>query len=171
MITPDTKDWTWVLDAPCPECGLVAADVAVAEVGRLVRENAARWPGLLAAPGAARRPDPGTWSPTEYGAHVRDVHRVFAERVRLMLDEHAPTFDDWDQDAAAVAGRYDEADPTEVAADLVAAAEAVADLYDDVPPSAHDRPGSRSNGSVFTVASIARYHLHDVVHHLHDLRR
>jgi hypothetical protein len=21
-IIPDTKDWTWVLDRPCPECGL-----------------------------------------------------------------------------------------------------------------------------------------------------
>jgi hypothetical protein len=21
-IVPDTKDWTWVLDRPCPECGL-----------------------------------------------------------------------------------------------------------------------------------------------------
>ena len=21
-ITPDAKDWTWVLERPCPECGL-----------------------------------------------------------------------------------------------------------------------------------------------------
>ena len=23
MIVPDNKDWTWVLDRPCPECGSV----------------------------------------------------------------------------------------------------------------------------------------------------
>ena len=23
-ITPDTKDWTWVLERPCPECGFEA---------------------------------------------------------------------------------------------------------------------------------------------------
>ena len=32
-----------------------------------------------------------------------------------------------------------------------------------------DRPGRRGNGSVFTVDSLARYHLHDVEHHLVDV--
>jgi hypothetical protein len=27
----------------------------------------------------------------------------------------------------------------------------------------------RSNGDEFTVESLGRYHLHDVVHHLHDV--
>ena len=35
---------------------------------------------------------------------------------------------------------------------------------------AWDRRGTRSNGSVFTVESLGRYHLHDVVHHLWDVR-
>jgi hypothetical protein len=38
-----------------------------------------------------------------------------------------------------------------------------------VPADAWDRPGVRSNGSEFTVESLGRYHLHDVVHHLHDV--
>src|SRR5665647_2684362 len=25
-IEPDTKDWTWVLQRPCPECGMAAGD-------------------------------------------------------------------------------------------------------------------------------------------------
>jgi hypothetical protein len=45
----------------------------------------------------------------------------------------------------------------------------VADTYDDVPPGAWSRRGLRSNGSEFTVASIAVYHLHDIVHHAHDV--
>jgi hypothetical protein len=29
----------------------------------------------------------------------------------------------------------------------------------------------RSNGSEFTVATISIYHLHDIVHHAHDVQR
>ncbi len=32
-----------------------------------------------------------------------------------------------------------------------------------------DRPGRRSNGSEFTIDTLACYHLHDVEHHLHDV--
>jgi hypothetical protein len=28
----------------------------------------------------------------------------------------------------------------------------------------------RSNGSEFTIATISIYHLHDIVHHAHDVR-
>ena len=35
--------------------------------------------------------------------------------------------------------------------------------------AAWDRDGVRSGGSRFTVASLGRYHLHDVVHHLWDV--
>ncbi len=101
---------------------------------------------------------------------MRDVHRVFAARLRLMLDRDSPSFASWDQDAAAVEARYDREDPGTVAAELVAAALAVADAYDAVPRDALERPGRRSNGSTFTVLTLARYHLHDVVHHLWDVR-
>ena len=170
-IEPDTKDWTWVLSAPCNECGFVAADVDVARVGDEVRANAALWPVVLGGPDPTRRPGPGTWSVTEYACHVRDVHRVFASRLASMLAEDGPRFDDWDQDATAVAERYDLADPAEVGPALVAAADHVADLYDGVAADALDRPGLRSNGSTFTVDTLARYHLHDVVHHAWDVRR
>ena len=42
-IAPDLKDWTWVIDRPCPECGYVAADIDATELGALVRDNAATW--------------------------------------------------------------------------------------------------------------------------------
>ena len=32
-----------------------------------------------------------------------------------------------------------------------------------------DRSGRRSDGARFTVASLGRYHLHDVEHHLYDV--
>ncbi|MGA8258079.1 MAG: class I SAM-dependent methyltransferase [Nocardioides sp.] len=170
-IEPDTKDWTWVLDAPCPECGFAADDVAMDDVGATIRANVELWQLVLAGPAPGRRPRPDVWSPTEYACHVRDVHAIFGERLRLMLSEDDPTFANWDQDAAALASRYDLADPVEVAAALAEEALRVAAEYDAAPVAAHDRRGFRSNGSVFTVGSIARYHLHDVVHHAWDVRR
>jgi len=169
-IEPDTKDWTWVLDRPCPDCGYVAGEVTADRLAPSVRDNATEWEAHLAGPTARERPRPEVWSPLEYAAHVRDVHRVFGERVRLMLSEGEPTFPDWDQDAAALEARYAEQDPDTVAAELLDAADAVASLYEAVPPDAWGRRGVRSNGSEFTVESLGRYHLHDVVHHLWDVR-
>ncbi|MFW6869260.1 DinB family protein [Nocardioides sp. CPCC 206347] len=167
---PDTKDWTWVLDQPCAECGFVAADVGRSTMGATVRENAAHWAQALADPRARQRPEPTVWSPTEYACHVRDVHRVFAGRLEQMLTDDDPVFANWDQDETAVADRYDLQDPADVVPDLVAGAEAIAVLYDSVPSDAWERPGRRSNGSVFTVDTLGRYHLHDVIHHRWDVR-
>ena len=172
-IEPDTKDWTWVLREPCPECGFVAADVARADLGRLIRDDATGWATVLRQPTVRARPDERTWSPLEYACHVRDVHRTFGARLDLMLEQDEPTFANWDQDVAAVEGRYDLADPTAVGPELVEAAEAVAARYDsirDAPEETWARRGLRDNGSEFTVDSIARYHLHDVLHHTHDVR-
>jgi SAM-dependent methyltransferase len=173
QIEPDTKDWTWVLGEPCPECGFVAAGVDRARIGAVLRDDAVGWSVVLAQPGATERPAPQTWSPLEYACHVRDVHRIFGERLDLMLEHDEPTFANWDQDETAVTERYDLQDPADVAPALVAAAEAVARRYDalrDAPETTWARRGLRSNGSEFTVDSIARYHLHDVLHHSHDVR-
>jgi len=169
LIEPDTKDWTWVLERRCPECGFDAGEVDATEVARRIDRNAAAWPEVLAAPSAARRPMATVWAPLEYACHVRDVHLVFAERVEAMLAYDDPAFANWDQDEAAVRGGYAGQDPVRVARDLVQAAGAVSALYRSVPDGAWERSGRRSNGSVFTISSLARYHLHDVVHHLWDV--
>lgn len=168
-IEPDTKDWTWVLGSPCPECGFDAATVDPTDVAERIRADAAAWPARLARPEATTRPRPGVWSVLEYGCHVRDVHRIFDHRVRLMLTEDVPRFPNWDQDETAAADAYGTQRPDTVAAELVAAAQTVAATYAGVPGAAWSRRGLRSNGSEFTVASIAVYHLHDVVHHAWDV--
>jgi hypothetical protein len=168
-IEPDAKDWTWVLHERCPECGYIASDVDPSAIGATVRELLPRWVGALHRPDARRRPELSTWSVLEYGAHVRDVHRVFGERLASMFDQDDPLFTSWDQDAAAVADRYDRQDPAVVARELAERAERVADAFDAVTADQWDRPGRRSNGSVFTVRTLGLYFLHDVVHHLHDI--
>jgi len=170
-IAPDTKDWTWVLERPCPECGFDATVTEPAAVADRIRENAAELAAALEHDRAGTRPSPGVWSPTEYACHVRDVHRVFGQRVWLMLDEDDPEFENWDQDATAVESHYAGQAPGQVSGELVQAAAVVADLYDAVPPEGWSRTGRRSNGSAFTIGTLAVYHLHDVVHHLWDIHK
>ncbi|MBB2937323.1 hypothetical protein FHX82_004396 [Amycolatopsis bartoniae] len=169
MIQPDTKDWTWVLDRPCPDCGLDTASFAKEDVGRLLRENADAWQPVLARPGARDRPAPSTWSPLEYGCHVRDVCRLFLVRLDLMLTEQDPEFPNWDQDRTAVEERYEIQDPAQVAKELAEAAEKLASAFDNVSGEMWQRTGRRGDGARFTVETFARYFLHDPVHHLHDV--
>jgi len=168
-IQPDTKDWTWVLQRPCPDCGFDPVTVHPTTVAGHIRRDAADWELRLARPGVRSRPAPGVWSNLEYGCHIRDVHRIFDHRVQLMLGQTDPQFPNWDQDATAIADDYGGQDPTTVAGELRAAADAVAQRYDSVPEEGWDRRGLRSNGSEFTVATIAVYHLHDIVHHAWDV--
>jgi hypothetical protein len=169
VIVPDAKDWTWVLERECTECGLVASSVAVSDVPGIVRRNAARWVDVLGRDGVAERPRPDVWSPLEYACHVRDVFSLFDTLLHLMLDEDGARFANWDQDEAAVAERYGEQDPAVVADELVAAAEVLAASFAAVTPDQHGRTGLRSDGSHFTVTTFAQYLVHDPVHHVWDV--
>ncbi len=168
-IRPDTKDWTWVLTRACPDCGFDPATVHPTAVAGHIRRDADDWVGRLSQQGVRSRPAPGVWSNLEYGCHIRDVHRIFDHRVQLMLSQTDPQFPNWDQDATAVDDDYGAQDPMVVAAELRDAADTVADRYDSVPADSWERRGLRSNGSEFTVATIAVYHLHDIVHHAWDV--
>ena len=168
-IDPDTKDWTWVLETRCPDCGFAAAEVDFDDIPRLVRRNAARWIPVLHRADVAVRPNDHTWSALEYAAHVRDVFRIFEARLRMMVTEVDPAFPNWDQDATAVADRYDQQEPAVVARELTEAAASVADAFAHVAVGDLGRTGRRSDGAVFTVATLGRYFLHDPVHHLHDV--
>ena len=166
VIAPDTKNWTWVLDRPCPECGLDTRTIAGTDVPAILRRNAAAWPAAM-GDDAAVRPRPDSWSPLEYACHVRDVHRVFAERLRLMVTEDDPHYPNWDQDETAVCERYGEQDPATVARELAEAAEALASAFEQVED--WSRTGTRSDGAHFTIETFARYLVHDPVHHLWDV--
>lgn len=167
---PDDKDWTWVLERPCRECGFEPDAVEREQLGELVRVDAERWLHVLERPSASTRPAPQVWSALEYACHVRDVHRIFAERLVLMLETDNPLFANWDQDATAIQDDYGSQDPVAVAAELQEAAAHIASRYDAVTGEEWLRPGRRSNGSLFTVESLGRYHLHDDHHHLWDVR-
>lgn len=166
----DGKDWTWVLDRPCPDCGL---DVSGLTRGDIVDRARAAVEVLLAAldsPDATVRSRPEIWSALEYAAHVRDVCSIFGARLALMRGRDDPLFADWDQDSTALQERYWEQQPGVVADELreesARLLAAIASVRDDEA----QRPGRRSNGSTFTVDTLLRYLLHDLVHHAYDVR-
>ena len=187
-IIPDTKDWTWVLNRRCSECEFDAAATKFDEIPGRTRRAATRLAAVLDRSDATARPEPGIWSPLEYAAHVRDVCRIFEYRLSVLLTgagtaPNVPAFDpevrflddvpvlsNWDQDATAAAADYGIQDPTVVAEELERAAKAIADAFAAVPAADLSRMARRSDGAVFTVTTLAQYFLHDLVHHVQDVR-
>ncbi len=168
-IGRDTKDWTWVLERVCDECGYDARSISPVLVPSTIRANAAAWLEVLARPDVRRRPNPQTWSPLEYGCHVRDLLRIGRGRLNLMLEQDDPVFDNWDQDETAERARYWEQDPVVVSRELLEAADTAARGFAGVDGPQWRRRGHRSDGAAFTIESFARYLIHDAVHHLHDV--
>lgn len=166
-IVPDTKNWTWVTERPCPECGFDPASIEVRDVASILRANAAAWSEVLGRADVRERPDDSTWSALEYAAHVRDVFRVHRQRLELMRSSDDPVYPNWDQDATAVAERYNQQDPAAVSAELTEAAASLAGDFEAVTD--WSRAGRRSDGARFTLETFAVYLLHDVEHHLHDV--
>ncbi len=167
----DTKDWTWVLQRACPECGFDAGDVPRAGVATTLRAANFRLIALLDDPLVRERPTPDVWSALEYGCHVRDVHRLFLMRLGLMLDEDDPLFANWDQDETAAESRYDEADVDELVGDLASDGERLARAFERITDDQWARVGRRSDGAVFTVESFGRYLVHDPYHHVWDVEQ
>ena len=169
-IPGESRDWTFVLEGGCSECGWEPTP----DVGRL-REALQRalgaWPALLAGPDTAVRPAPTVWSPIEYGSHVRDMARLLGLRVASMLEADDPQFANWDGDVANVVRRDWDADPAVLIRDIARAGAEVEEQLDRLEPGDEARPGHRGNGVPFTVLSLLQFVEHDISHHVADVRR
>jgi hypothetical protein len=166
---PDDKDWTWVLTRTCPECGFDSQSLAFDQLGVQALTAVGLLQEALTRPDACVRPTLTVWSPLEYACHVRDVCVLFRARLSLMLTEDDPVFGNWDQDETALAERYWEQEPAVVSDALDDALGRMIETIGPVDPAERTRPGRRSNGSPFTVETLCRYFLHDLVHHAHDV--
>lgn len=170
---PDTSDWTWVLVRPCPQCGFDSSHVLPIGVSQIVRDAAARYAAVLTRIDVAVRPADGVWSPLEYACHVRDVCDVMRGRLEATLaggGESPVLLDNWDQDATAVEKQYWRSDPGEVGAQLRGSFEAAAAAF----ATPHRRQWAwsavRSDGATFTLDTLGKYFVHDLVHHLWDVQ-
>ena len=176
-IIPDTKDWTWVLQRPCPECGFDTGGFAVEAVPGMILANAAAWQDALAGPhdpdGARARPEPGTWSPLEYACHLRDVLLVQRERVLAARRVDRPVFDPMGRDERVEHDGYAGQDSQDVARQLVDAAAMFANDLDRLTPADWDRTVMYSYPKRWerSLRWVAVHTLHEVYHHTMDINR
>ena len=70
-IVPDDKNWTWVLERACPDCGFDARAFDPTGVRVAVEANAARWRVLLADPRAASGCSPRLTRRSRTGTRTR----------------------------------------------------------------------------------------------------
>ena len=164
-------DWTRTQREACPECGFDPAAVADPALGRALTDSAADWGALLAAHDAALlriRPRPEVWAAVEYACHVRDVLGIFEERIRRTLTEHEPTLGWWDHEAAVDDDEYRSHDVVLLAEAIAANARTLARTMAPLDDAALERGAVRRPGETFTARGMARFALHESVHHHRD---
>lgn len=163
----ETKDWTVVLDAGCSECGW--APFAPQDSAHRFADAATRWGLVLQRDDPRMRPAPLVWSPVEYAYHVRELLELLAPRIRNMVAQEDPTFQNYDGDASAAENQTWAADPAVVAREIKQATTEVLATLDALEPADWQRAGHRSDAVVFTVGSLCQFIVHDVEHHLWDV--
>lgn len=160
----------------CDECGFTYDDVAVGDLpGRVLGDVAPYRAVVLGASDAPlrRRPAEGVWSALEYVCHLRDVLVVQRERLERVLAEERPELPSMGPDQRAVDDAYNEQDPAVVLDELDAAAEAFAATLTSLDGDEWQRTGIYAVAGMGErdAAWIGRHTLHEVVHHLRDVRR
>ena len=158
----------------CDECGFdYDVTTAAAAGGDIVAgaEQIAAAVGDGAADVAGRR-RPDTWSPLEYGCHVRDVLLVQRERVLAARREDAPSPGPMGRDERVDHDGYSEQDPVAVARQLRDAAVLLSNVLDRLGPD-WDRTlvYTYPEPSVRSLRWVAVHTVHEVRHHLGDIRR
>ena len=166
------RDWVRIVAAErCDDCGFVASSVKRDELSGGFRREARLWSALLrGSPDASLRHRPGAqrWSALESGAHVRDVLAIFMERIEMALVETNPEFGWWDHEAAVIDLRYNEQRPPAVADAISSNAERLAVVITALDDESWRRTGTRRMREHFTVEGLARFALHESVHHRQD---
>jgi hypothetical protein len=156
----------------CEQCGF-SYDVGREAITSWLRSDARAFVKKLAKRGdtARRRPAPDVWSPLEYACHLRDMLRVQTERVRLTQRETDPEFAPMGRDERVVEDRYNQQDPTVVAAALVESADALADVLDRLDADGWMRTGfyNYPERALRTVEWIAIHTNHELLHHRGDI--
>jgi hypothetical protein len=170
------EGWQWARAQTerCPQCGEDASSIDHAQLSDALLDAARAWRTFLAAADEQYLraiPGPGIFSPMQYGAHVRDIQRVYGDRILLMVREESPVFAQFNPDEAAWA-RYNQLEIGQLAEDLDAQARRLADILGGLQPDDWSRTMIRDGGSdgvfEFTVAGLASYAVHEARHHLLD---
>ena len=170
------EGWQWAKAQTdrCPQCGHHPAAMERDELGPVLMQQAESWRVFLTQADDAElrvKPAPGIFSPIQYAAHVRDIQRVYGDRILLMLREDDPVFPQFNPDEGTWNG-YNQLDPAALADDLEAQARRLAGILEELEAEDWARTMTRDGGNdgvyQFTVAGLASYAVHESHHHLLD---
>jgi hypothetical protein len=143
------------------------------QAGADIVEAAAKLGAMLTGVGDMRtRAKPGTWSPLEYGCHVRDVLLVQRERTIAARLVDCPAFDPMGRDERVDYDGYADQDPHRVARQLDDAALLFANVVARLAPDDWDRTVMYNYPTRFerSLRWVAVHTVHEVRHHLLDVR-
>ncbi len=162
--------------ASCEECGYDFTSLGRDEILAAIPELASEHGQLLRSVPAERlraHTKPGSWSPLEYGCHVRDMLTAQRDRVLLAQAGQTPRFASMRRDERAVEEAYNEQDPFAVADEVAAVAGAVGQALTALDDAGWMRTGVYPwpEPEVRTVEWIGRRTVHELAHHLFDNRR
>jgi DinB superfamily len=159
----------------CAECGFEYELTAAASAGPAILTGVAELSGMLSSGRADLRirSQPTTWSPLEYGCHVRDVLLVQRERVLAARRTDCPSFDPIGRDERVEHDGYAGQDPDRVARQLTEAAYLFANVLARLVPEDWDRTVMYNYPDRFerTLRWVALHTVHEVHHHLLDVNR
>jgi len=118
------------------------------------------------------RSEPGTWSPLEYGCHVRDVLLVQREQVRAALIMRRPSCSAMGRDERVEGVWYAEQDHGDVARQLCDAALLFSNVLARLGSEEWEREVvyNYPERSERSLRWIAVHTLHEVHHHVLDVR-
>jgi hypothetical protein len=159
----------------CEECGFVYDLSRSGHAGVEIRALAAEYATLLAREDAAlrRRQQPDVWSALEYACHVRDVLLAQRERVLLARRETCPQMVPMGRDERVEHDGYNDQAPADVARQLTDAALKFANALSRLEPSDWERElvYNYPDRQPRSLHWLAVHTLHEVRHHLSDVRR
>ena len=157
----------------CDGCGFEYELDAASSAGPAIVNGVAEMSALLVSPTDVRtRRQAGTWSPLEYGCHLRDVLLVQRERVLAARRMDCPSFDPMGRDERVEHDGYAEQDPARVARQLTEAAFLFANVLARLGPADWDRTVMYNYPAEMerSLRWVAVHTEHEVRHHLLDVR-
>ncbi|WNV87349.1 DinB family protein [Umezawaea sp. Da 62-37] len=160
----------------CPECDHTYDLDEALLAGLAIREGIAAVVGILrdhAPADLAKRRQPDTWSPLEYACHLRDMLLVQRERVLAARRTDRPVCTPMGRDERVEHDGYGEQNPLDVARQLADAALLFTTVLDRLDPTTWSRTlvYSYPEPTERTLRWVAAHTLHEVRHHLLDIRR
>jgi hypothetical protein len=158
----------------CEECGFDFDMVSPDDITHRVTTGVRAAADVVASAPlmSLRRPNPDRWSAVEYTAHVRDVLLTIRDRLVIGLVEDNPGFKPLYRDERLALGLYRRDTADDVAVELRAAGAMFARLFDEIDPQLLSRPVQYGFPDPLprTLLWMGRQAVHEVEHHLEDIR-